>query len=220
MNRIYDEPMTGFELRLLDALREVDSGRPHTVVPVTPSTRPRWARPLVAAAVASLLVAGGVAGGLIAADGRGHSTGDGHRPAARLAAFTVHRNADDSVTVTFHDLVDPTAATQALNDAGIAGRVVNSSGGCSPISKADLAPGYTEIPRPGSSLKGSGPVGLIDESATVTLRSSDYPAGGGVMVVVSMISRKRYGPLLFLISYAYQDVNKIPTCVNASRVTD
>jgi len=44
------------------------------------------------------------------------SSGTG--PATQLAAFTVTENADGSVTFTARDLVDPAAATRALNRVG------------------------------------------------------------------------------------------------------
>jgi hypothetical protein len=83
---------------------------------------------LATAAVAALAL--GAVALLPASDG----TTPGHTPDAagqaaapfevRHASFTLVRNADGSITFTALQLVDTAAATQALNGAGITGRVL------------------------------------------------------------------------------------------------
>jgi len=96
------------------------------------------------------------------------------------ASFTVVKNADGTVTLTVRDLMDLNGATQALNNAGIVGRVVTSTADCTtgphavPIDPDDLFPSDTS-----HRLSDQGGLG---EGDTVTLSSSFYPPGGGLLV--------------------------------------
>src|SRR5262245_21252118 len=125
--------------------------------------RPRWRAPVLVGAGAAAIAAGVIA---LAPPG-------GQRAAIpQPAAFAVQVNPDGSLAFTAHDVVDTAAATQALNQAGIAGRVINDiTPGCSTksddIQPADLFPDGTVSRGLGS-------------QETVTLRTSDYPAGGGL----------------------------------------
>lgn len=56
---------------------------------------------------------------------------------------------------------------------------------------------------------------MITGGDTVTVRSSDYPAGGGVLVVVQLPSRPA-GPWAAVLYWAYADVEQIPTCVDVT----
>jgi hypothetical protein len=222
MSRI-PEPLAGFEHRLLEALTEVDAQRlAATPVARARSPRPvaagvRWLRPALAAASVVAIVA---VAGFAALDYRsgapnaGNSNGPGPGIQVAPAAFTVQVNNDGSVSFTARDLVDPTAATKALNDAGIAGRVVNNTNGCPDIKEGDLAPGFDGGPHPRPSTGYTGPPpGFVTGDRTVTIRSSDYPSGGGVLVVVQLRQRPS-GPWATVLWWAYADVHKIPTCVD------
>jgi hypothetical protein len=220
MSRI-PEPLAGFEHRLLEALTEVDAQRPAA----TPVARARSPRPvaarvrrlrptLAAASVAAVVAVAGFAalGYRSGAPNAGNSNGSGIQVAP--AAFTVQVNSDGSVSFTARDLVDPAAATEALNDAGIAGRVVNNTNGCTGIKESDLAPGFYGRPHPRPRPGYTGPPpGFVTGDGTVTIRSSDYPSGGGVLVVVQLRQRPS-GPWAAVLWWAYADVDKIPTCVD------
>jgi len=227
MNRTPEQPLAGFEHRLLDALTEVDAQRPAAPpTAITAAAHPagvrtiqrRWTRPALVAASVAALVAGAAFLGAVAQIGSGNR--DAARPAPdsapaiRPAAFVVHLNADGSVSFTASDLVDAAAATTALNNAGIAGRVVNNTNGCALIDPDDLAPGYVQAfrdrPRPTDT---GPPVGFVTGGDTITIQSSDYPAGGGVLVVVQLRNRPS-GPWAAVLYWAYADVNQIPTCVD------
>jgi hypothetical protein len=171
--------------------------------------RPRWwGRPaLIAAAVLTVVGGGLLLGGRLAGPGP-VSPGDGASPVpVRPVAFRVQANADGSVAFTAHDLVDTAAATRALNDAGIAGKVLNNDPGCT--SRMDPADFY-----PADTLRGKYP--NVGGGATVTVRASDYPAGGGVLVVVGPPARPKSetGEAVGLGVWAYATVNRIPACVN------
>jgi hypothetical protein len=175
----------------------------------TPSVRP-VRRPWVAvlAAGAAVVVGGAIAigalsGGLSAPDRPGPS-------AVQLAAFGVSVNADGSVTFTANDVVDPVAATQALNNAGIAGRVINDiTPGC-PTTGDDIAP--ADLYPDNTISRGLG------ASGTVTLRSSDYPAGGGLLVVVTSrgeeTGRSGTADPVSVAILAFDNASAIPTCVD------
>jgi hypothetical protein len=226
MSRIPEPSLAGFERRLLDALTEVDAQRPAAppavgaATTVAGATRPRWTRPvLVAASVAALVAGGTVLGALMAPPGPGRDgagPGTDSAPAVRPAAFAVQVNADGSVSFTARDLIDPAAATRSLNAAGIAGRVVNNTNGCAPIDSGDLAPGFVQGPhsRPRPSYTGP-PVGFVTGDNTVTVRSSEYPPGGGVLVVVQLRERPT-GPWAAVLYWAYADVDQIPSCVDVT----
>jgi hypothetical protein len=116
------------------------------------------------------------------------------------------------VTFTVHDLLDLAGATKALNDAGIAGRVLTSTADCTtgpnavPINPADLYPPDT--------LHRLGDHGDLTGGNTATVRSSDYPPRGGLLLTVHGDYR-RDGTLHLIVAYlAYVDATKIPTCVN------
>jgi hypothetical protein len=169
--------------------------------------RRRW---LVHAAVAASLLA--FAAGAAAVAGALAPAGTTHAVVAKPAAFTLVKNADGSVTFTVHQLLNLDAATKALNDAGIVGRVVTSTENCTtgpnkvPIDPNDLYPADT--------YHRLGNHGQVTGTDTVTLRTSDYPQGGGVLVTVGGDVR-RDGTLHLVVGYlAYKDVHKIPTCVN------
>jgi hypothetical protein len=204
--------MDGFECRLLEALTEVDAERR-----VTPAVGQRHRRRfptvrLAAAAVAAIAV-GAVVVASLAGTPKSRPPGGtvtGPAPAIQQAAFAVQVNADGTVTFTASDLVDTAAATAALNAAGISGRVVNNTNGC-----AGVGPGVPIGRRPRPSDPLGPPAGLITGDASVTVRSADYEPGGGVLVVVQLRERPA-GPWAAVGSWAYDDVNQIPTCVDVT----
>ncbi|HZM77320.1 MAG TPA: hypothetical protein VFC19_16425 [Candidatus Limnocylindrales bacterium] len=182
------------------------------------AVRPRWLAPWLATAAAALSL--GALALLPAKDG----TTPGHQPDAatgqaatpyevRHASFTLVRNADDSITFTALQLVDAAAATQALNGAGIAGRVLTNDlsctagpGGHGQIDPANLYPADTLRE------KHTG----LDASDTVTFRSSDYPQGGGLLLAVGQPTgtgtKASTGYAVGV--FAYADADNIPTCIN------
>jgi hypothetical protein len=176
------------------------------------SARWRWVAPAVAAAgvavaAAGAFVLGGATGTPDARDGGATAAGPVF---PQPAAFAVHLNADGSVTFTANDVVDTAAATRALNDAGIAGRVINDdTPGCSTksddIAPADLHPDNTVN-------RGLG------ASDTVTLRSTDYPAGGGMLVVVTADGSGSDRPVppdpASVAIFAFDSASKVPICVD------
>lgn len=186
--------------------------------PAVPHTRRRLWRPLLAVGATATVLAVGTAivvGGLDGpkADGGAYlgSVHAGKAPAVvetKPAAFTVRPNADGSVTFTVTDLVDAAAATQALNAAGVAGRVVNVPDEGCPIGKPnweDLAP---DLYPPAKAGLGSGP--NLEESVTVS--STNYPPGGGLLVIVQIVNRD--GQMLAgVVVYPYAHVEAIPTCL-------
>jgi hypothetical protein len=100
--------------------------------------------------------------------------------------------------------------TQALNAAGIAGRVINDiTAGCA--TKSD------EI-RPGDLYPDNTISRGLGTSDTVTLRSTDYPAGGGLLVVVTSRGGDTGRPVppdpVSVAIFAFDDAGKIPTCVD------
>jgi hypothetical protein len=172
---------------------------------LVPAPRPAWVRPALVASGVAVLAAGGVA----VADSMGTARPPG---ATRVQpqAFLVHVNQDGSVTFTVHDLVDPAAATKALNGAGIAGRVVNEREvRPGPVCKPGLR--HDDLAGP-PVFKGS--VGQKG-AASVTIRSSDYPPGGGMLVMVMQQVRKTDGVRsVFVSAVPFRDAAKIPTCVS------
>jgi hypothetical protein len=217
MSRVPESPLMGFERRLLDTLAEADArrlpaaraaGLPATVRtnPARVATRPRRMRPAMLAAVGAALVAGTAFVGLVSGTPTpGHRSADpsiSSTPATvnvRPVAFVVMKNGDGSVTFTAHDLVDADAATKALNDAGIAGKVINASGkGCSGKS-SNTNPGSAKHP------------------GTITIRSSMYPASGGVLLVVNpRFVDPQTGKSLpaWLMVFVADHAKKIPSCVD------
>jgi hypothetical protein len=176
------------------------------------SARRRWVAPTVVAAGVAVLAAGAVALG--GPTGTPHARDAGATTAGPVvlqpAAFGVHVNADGSVTFTAHDVVDTAAATQALNDAGIAGRVINDhTPGC-PTKSDDIAP--TDLHPDNTISRGLG------ASDTVTLRSTDYPAGGGLLVVVTADGKGSGRPVppdpVSVAIFAFDRASRIPACVD------
>jgi hypothetical protein len=176
------------------------------------STRRRWIGPALVAAGVAVVAASAV---LLGDPGGTPNAGDGGAApagpvAVQPAAFTVHVNADGSVTFTAQDVLDAIAATRALNGAGIAGRVINDhTAGCS--TKADdIEPGDLY---PDNTLSRG-----LGTSDTVTLRSSDYPLGGGLLVVVTSRGGDSGRPVppdpVSVAIFAFDDADKIPTCVD------
>jgi len=142
----------------------------------------------------------------------GSGPGVASQPNAKLAAYTFVRNGDGSVTFTANDMVDTIAATQALNDAGIAGRVVNLGGdpGCTTTS-ADINPAdtYPDDTNTWAFRRGEN---------SATFESSDYPVGGGLLLAVLRLQPRpgRPGPppSMAVAVVAFDDAAKIPTCLS------
>ena len=176
------------------------------------AARRRWAAPALVVAGVAAVAAGAVLlggpGDRPDADGR---TAADEPVAVQPAAFTMRVNADGSVTFTANDVVDTEAATQALNGAGIAGRVINDiTPGC-PTKADDIAPG--DLYPDNTISRGLG------SNDTVTLRTSDYPANGGLLVVVTSrgesTGRAEVPPDPVSVAiFAFDDAGKIPTCVD------
>ena len=123
-------------------------------------------------------------------------------PKLRPAAFTITKNGNGSVTFTAHDLVDTDAATKALNDAGIAGRVVNANTqACSATAIGSNADGAL--------------LALANRKGTntVTFTSSSYPAGGGMLIVVNPNTTNTWiSEHVWLMVLVYNDSKKFPNC--------
>ncbi len=221
MSMVTHPPLAGFERRLLDALTEIDAER-RPVASTTTTTahataagsrrlvpgRPRWALPALLGTAAGLLAVAVVLTVPAATTAPGsHRTGPAAGTAgpgvvaAVPAAFTLVRNSDGSVTFAAHDLVDTAAATRALNDAGIAGRVVNAG------RDACTAPAGTT---------NTGSLGVLrGATGTVTIVSSSYPAGGGVLLVVDPhVVDPGTGTVLpvGLLVFVFAHADAIPTC--------
>jgi len=210
---------------ILDAVRESLGGvhldRPLAAVMAAGRERRRRAA-MVRTCIASLAVAALGAGALVfhGIGGPPVSDGGGGPGAAgvlaRTAEYSLVRNVDGSITFTVNDMFDPAAATTALNNAGITGRVVklDADPGC-PTTSADINPTDTYPDDTNTRAFGKGP-------STATFRSSDYPAGGGLLLVlIDLELEPRPGrpavdlgpPVVFVI--AFDDAAKIPTCINA-----
>jgi len=204
-----------FENRLLDALTEVDAARPAAA----PVARPRaWRPALVAAGAVAVVLAGAMAVSTLVGNPASDrvAPNQGSPDSAVPVAFVVRTDSDGSVVFSASDVVDPVAATAALNQAGISGRVVNNTNGCGPIDPADLSPGFPSGPhsRPRPTDTGP-PAGIVYGENTVTVRTSDYAPGGGVLVVVQLRERPS-GPWAAVLFWSYADVNAIPTCVDVT----
>ncbi|HZM78369.1 MAG TPA: hypothetical protein VFC19_21805 [Candidatus Limnocylindrales bacterium] len=206
-----------FEDRLLAKLTELDATRP--VASPVHRPVPLLRRPAVlvtAAAVTVLVVAGaiGLANRPVTSPPGNFAAQSNGNVAVKPASFTVVKNADGTVTFTVHDLLDLSGATKALNDAGIVGRVVTNTQDCTtgpnvvPVDPNDLYPADTFH----RLSKGGG----IVEGDSVTLSSSFYPAGGGLLLTVGGgYMRFHNNELRLFVGYlAYIDANKIPQCVN------
>ena len=169
--------------------------------------------PVAAAAVvaASLAITHGsapgpapsAAGGAATTATDATSTGGTVRTAP--AAFTVAANADGSVTFTARDFVNTDAATRALRRAGLTGRVVNQQDprGCPSgdhFTSDDLFPAGTA---------------RITHSNSVTMRSTDYPRGGGLFVAVLAQARpgQGSGAKVRVEILAFKRADRIPACV-------
>jgi len=167
------------------------------------------ARPTLVVAGVAVLAASAVAVGALRApqSSPGRTDTAAPRVAVQNVGFTMRVNADGSVAFTATQLVDPAAATVALNNAGIAGRVVVHRDACAPVNWDDVAVFPPMPPTPRSPFKAG-----ITGDETKTLRSSDYPPGGGLLVVV-VIRQYPEGTRAFVAWLGYRDVNRIPTCV-------
>ena len=212
---------------ILDAVRDgldgVHLDRPlETVIAAGRSRRRRTMA--VRTSIASLAVAALGAGALVfngigeqPVSGGGGGPGPQAQVQFRNAGFTLARNADGSITFTINDVVDTAAATAALNNAGITGRVVelDADPNC-PTTSGDIDPTDTYPDDHNGRAFGNGP-------STATFRSSDYPAGGGLFLVVIDIRHEGRGdrpavdvdpdpPTVFVL--AFDDASKIPTCIN------
>lgn len=182
--------------------------RTRVLAGTTPAAaRPNRMRPLlVAGGVTAVAVAAVLAVGLRPGTD-GHSPGTG-ATAVRPVAFTLRVNGDGSVTFTARDLVDAGAATRALNQAGIAGRVANITGGAcagGPLDTADVD----------NTVRGQkAVVGWGGDNDTVTVRSADYPPGGGLLLAVSTLARKTDGRVgTGVLVLPFKDADQIPACV-------
>lgn len=217
MNRVSEQPLTGFEQRLLDHLVQLEFRRPRThgtdgrtAIATVPVRRTRRARPLLVGAWLTALVA--FAGVLVissmqaTAAHRTGDTGDAAQPQGQQhpAAFTLTTNGDGTITFTAHDLVDTDAATKALNNAGIAGRVLNASTQpCSGTAGDSHAGAALYMAARGNS------------SDSVTFSSSYIPNGGGLLIVVNpRIIDPATGQLrpLWVLAFLYDNSPTIPTC--------
>jgi hypothetical protein len=214
-NALYPAEGPGEELR----------ARVLTSLTAQDAVSPRPARrgvPVLVAGAAAIVVVGAVLQSGMGDPGGTRGTGDRGTGTAtvRPVAFTVHVNVDGSVTFTANDVIDTAAATRALNRAGIAGRVINDiTPGCT-TKGSDLMP--TDLHPDNTIRRGLG------TSSTVTLRSSDYPAGGGLLVVVTSHgasprgqdgrdegARKDVPPDPVSVAvFAFDTAGKIPTCVD------
>lgn len=166
------------------------------------ATRPRrrWVRPVaVATAVASAAVASAAAAVMLAGPVSPPEGPRGDSSPARPAAYEVTRNADGTVTFTVHQLTDMKGATEALNAAGIAGRVVVSAKGC----PTDLNPEDLTV------IMYRGERAAED---TIRVSSSMYPPGGGILIMVAANPYRPDKPNVLHASYI--DANKIPNCVD------
>jgi hypothetical protein len=194
-----------------------------TEAPATVVRRRRWVAPAVAAAGAAALVAGVVLlGGADPDAGKRPPSRDddvvseqpADKPAARPAAFAVRANADGSVTFTARDVVDPTAATRALNDAGITGRVLNwYTAGCAsgPFHDGEFDP--TDLDPDDIGVQKED----LRRSGSVTVRASDYPAGGGLLLVVITPDPAKSSPVgknegTVVVVFAFRRAERIPAC--------
>jgi hypothetical protein len=222
MNTISKQPLAGFERRLLDELTQIDAQRPsaahtagtRTAVRTVSTARQRRMRPALIGASLTALVAGAIYLGIPSASPTPALHGGGPQAIntgpvkvqVRPAAFTLTKNGDGTVTFTAHDLVDTDAATKALNDAGIAGRVLNAqTQSCSGTAgDNDRAGALLEADR-------------ANGNNAVTFSSSHVPTGGGLLIVVN----PNIGDLntskslhVWVIAVLYGHADKIPTCVD------
>ncbi|MFI6333237.1 hypothetical protein ACIBBG_33880 [Micromonospora chersina] len=120
----------------------------------------------------------------------------------RPVAFTVSKNGDNSITFTAHDLVDANAATKALNDAGIAGRVLNANSNA-------CAGGRNSNSSDGALLA----LTNIKDTNSVTFRRSGYLSNGAVLIVVGQ--KVKQHPGVWITAVVYGSEAKIPTCVES-----
>lgn len=187
---------------------------------VAPQTGRRSWRPVLAVAVTVTVLAVGTAivvsglGGPKADGGTAHTGSLRVRPVpikvieTKPVAFTVRTNADGSVTFTATDLVDAAAATQALNAAGIVGRVVNIPDESCSIGTPNVEDLALEFYPPAKAELGSGQ-GL---SESVTVSSTNYPPGGGLLVIVQVFNQGGQVSAGVVV-FPYTDVDDIPTCL-------
>jgi len=183
---------------------------------IAPQTGRRSWRPVLAVAATVTILAVGTAIVVNGFDGPRADGGTAHAGSVRgkapativetkPVAFTVRTNADGSVTFTATDLVDAAAATQALNAAGVAGRVINVPDESCPIDTLNRADHADGPYWPDKAAVGQGQ----DLSPSVTMRSTSYPPGGGLLLLVQAFDQTGVG----VVSIPYTDVDDIPTCL-------
>ncbi|MFI6333119.1 hypothetical protein ACIBBG_33110 [Micromonospora chersina] len=230
MNKAAEYPLAGFERRLLGELAQIDAQRTAaapttgartavTAIP-SPARRHRMRPALIGTSLAAILAASALYLGTPSATttpphGGGASKAIAAAPAevsVRPVAFAVTKNNDGTVTFTAHDLVDTDAATKALNDAGIAGRVLNA--------QKQSCPG----PANGSNGR-NGALYLAargKDTNTVTISSSGVPTGGGALIVVNpkiLDPHTKKSLHIWLITLVYDHTKDIPTCVDLGGLT-
>jgi hypothetical protein len=173
---------------------------------VSAAKRAGWARlGLVAAGVAAFAV-----GALVLVARTTGPGGTADTIQARPAGFALQVNADGGVTFTAEEVIDVAAATEALNDAGISGRVTREfTEGCE-TTQYDIQPADLH---PDESLRRG-----FEADNTVTVRTSDYPPGGGLLLIVGVETNGGRPSLpartVHIIILAYDNATDIPTCMN------
>jgi hypothetical protein len=143
--------------------------------------RRRWILPVVAAVSAAVAAVGAVAAISVSPQPR----------SATLTAWTVHRAADDTVTVTVRQFRDPAGLQQSLSAAGVPALVQFSAGPCPAPSAAIPSNGATM----GSVLAravraASGDVFVIHPNAIPvgTILELVFPGSGRAAVSASPVS--------------------------------
>src|SRR5262249_25113571 len=115
---------------ILDTVRDGFDGvhLDHPLETVVTAGRARRRRATALRTSAASLALAGLAAGALAFQGIGgppvSAGGGGPGGLARTAGYNRVRTADGSITFTVNDVIDTAAATTALNNAGIAGRVI------------------------------------------------------------------------------------------------
>lgn len=170
-----------------------------------PAAWPGRARQLLITGGAVFAAGVAVVAALATAPATGRGPATVRAAGVQTAAFTVRVNHDGSVTFTARDLVNPGAATKALNQAGITGRVINITGDCAtgPINPGDVV---------GGSPLHKAVLGKHDASSSITVQSSDYPPGGGLLIAVKIHKADDIVSVV-LGDWAYTDAAKIPACL-------
>ncbi|GIG03131.1 hypothetical protein [Catellatospora citrea] len=203
MSNNEQDTLTGFERRLGDELAALDA------VAERGAVAPARSRRAPIAATAGFAVLAGVAvlaaAPSVLSSPSGPTSGVTAQASPELApvAFTVTKNANGSVTFTARDIVDAAAATKALNDAGIAGKVINGH-------ECEIPAGYG-MTRP---LKAG--ISTLTHEATsndpfittsATFDKSMYKPGGGLAILVS----REHG-LVQILSIAFDKAEEAADC--------